>query len=633
MSVYSFLDSICLYYPESDRIISQTAAYSSTDFFIANSDCAYWSAEEWTSLFNSDYYREYRMTDDIFTIISPLLFTKDTYAVINIKASFMQELFENMRTSQSLTCVKEAQTNRTLFSLGDVSLEPYLEQESDTFQSEDGTTYTIVSLDSIENDWVYYFILPENPFLEQAFDQLTLSLVVLLLIGGTIICFLLARQNAMPIRILANRISHQMQVDVPGGSEVELITKASTQAIDQYHHMKGLMDRYQPVLRSRLLQQLFQGTLSPTQLSPQDQKMAGICFLYPCFSIALLSLQQGASQQHLLSYMAGPQIMEFIQAKAPDGVEIFCAELSLDRLGILINSKESVQENVYKKLRGILEYAYREFGIQITAAFAESSRDAESLEPAYSQCARALEKQLIRYPGEIIFSQPDDREIGVYYYPAEIEMRLLDSVKAGNIKNINSILDTVILENFVNNTLTLEGSRCLFFNLMGTAFKVIDAFGYRMEDILGSNSDCYQRILSCRNIQDMEALMREIFYQICQYINQQNGEETSLITRLTEYIRQNSADPNLSLISVASAFGLNSNYLSGYFKEQTGENFLAFVHKVRLEQAKELLQDTSLPLSAVALKVGYSGEAVFIRNFKKYQGCTPGQYRAQVQSK
>ena len=545
----------------------------------------------------------------------------------------MQELFENMRTSQSLTCVKEAQTNRTLFSLGDVSLEPYLEQESDTFQSEDGTTYTIVSLDSIENDWVYYFILPENPFLEQAFDQLTLSLVVLLLIGGTIICFLLARQNAMPIRILANRISHQMQVDVPGGSEVELITKASTQAIDQYHHMKGLMDRYQPVLRSRLLQQLFQGTLSPTQLSPQDQKMAGICFPYPCFSIALLSLQQGASQQHLLSYMAGPQIMEFIQAKAPDGVEIFCAELSLDRLGILINSKEFVQENVYKKLRGILEYAYREFGIQITAAFAESNRDAESLEPAYSQCARALEKQLIRYPGEIIFSQPDDREIGVYYYPAEIEMRLLDSVKAGNIKNINSILDTVILENFVNNTLTLEGSRCLFFNLMGTAFKVIDAFGYRMEDILGSNSDCYQRILSCRNIQDMEALMREIFYQICQYINQQNGEETSLITRLTEYIRQNSADPNLSLISVASAFGLNSNYLSGYFKEQTGENFLAFVHKVRLEQAKELLQDTSLPLSAVALKVGYSGEAVFIRNFKKYQGCTPGQYRTQVQSK
>lgn len=515
VSVYSFLDSICLYYSESDRIISQTAAYSSTDFFIANSDCAYWSAEEWTSLFNSDYYREYRMTDDIFTIISPLLFTKDTYAVINIKASFMQELFENMRTSQSLTCVKEAQTNRTLFSLGDVSLEPYLEQESDTFQREDGTTYTIVSLDSIENDWVYYFILPENPFLEQAFDQLTLSLVVLLLIGGTIICFLLARQNAMPIRILANRISHQMQVDVPGGSEVELITKASTQAIDQYHHMKRLMDRYQPVLRSRLLQQLFQGTLSPTQLSPQDQKMAGICFSYPCFSIALLSLQQGASQQHLLSYMAGPQIMEFIQSKAPDGVEIFCAELSLDRLGILINSKEFVQENVYKKLRGILEYAYREFGIQITAAFAESSQDAESLEPAYSQCARALEKQLIRYPGEIIFSQPDDREIGVYYYPAEIEMRLLDSVKAGNIKNINSILDTVILENFVNNTLTLEGSRCLFFNLMGTVFKVIDAFGYRMEDILGSNSDCYQRILSCRNIQDMEALMREIFYQIC----------------------------------------------------------------------------------------------------------------------
>lgn len=633
VSVYNFLDSICLYYPDSDRVISHTAAYSSSEQFLNNADCAYWPGEEWDRLFQSEYYREYRMTDDIFTIISPLVFTDDTYILINVKASFIQEMFENMRTvSQSLTCVKEEQTGRILFSIGDISLVSYLDVPEGNFQNENGVDYTVTSLESKENDWVYYFLLPENPFIEDAFDLLTVSSVVLLLIGGTVICFILARQNAMPIRLLAKRVSDQMQVDSTSKNEVEVITQASTQAIDQYQSLKKLIDRYQPVLRSRLLQQLFQGIITPDAITPQDQNTVGIQFPYPHFCIALLSLQQDSSQGQPLSCMAEPQIMEYINCLPRENSVVFCAELGLNRIGILINSQASNQEGVRANLRNILEYAYKEFGIQITAVAADCNDGEDRLDQIYIQCVRALEKQLIRYPGEIIFAKQDNQEVDIYYYPVEVEMKLLESVKVGNLKNVNAILDSVILENFVDNTLNLESSRCLFFNLMGTAFKVIGAFGYRMDDILEDGGDCYQRILNCQNIQDMEALMREIFYNICLYINQNHHTETPLITRLTEHIRANSDDPNLSLISVASAFGINPNYLSGYFKEQTGENFLAFVHKIRLEHAKELLKDTSMPLNAIALKVGYSGDAVFIRNFKKYMGCTPGQYRGQAQS-
>ena len=224
-------------------------------------------------------------------------------------------------------------------------------------------------------------------------------------------------------------------------------------------------------------------------------------------------------------------------------------------------------------------------------------------------------------------------EKGVYYYPPEVEMQLMESVKSGNLKNVNEIIDNIIIENFINNTLMPETSRCLFFNLMGTAFKIINVFDYKSDDIFGKDVDCYKKVLSCHNIQDMEAALREIFYAICIYINSNLNSEETLTQRLIEHIKINSSDQNLSLISVASAFNLNSNYLSSYFKEQIGENFLGYVRKIRLEKAKELLANTDLSINDIAMLTGFSGDAVFIRNFKKYEGCTPGKYRETYSQK
>jgi len=72
---------------------------------------------------------------------------------------------------------------------------------------------------------------------------------------------------------------------------------------------------------------------------------------------------------------------------------------------------------------------------------------------------------------------------------------------------------------------------------------------------------------------------------------------------------------------------MNPSYLSYFFKEQTGENFIDYLNKVRIEKAKELLKDSSMSLSEIASQVGYSNAGYFNRIFKKIVGITPGQYR------
>lgn len=63
------------------------------------------------------------------------------------------------------------------------------------------------------------------------------------------------------------------------------------------------------------------------------------------------------------------------------------------------------------------------------------------------------------------------------------------------------------------------------------------------------------------------------------------------------------------------------------FAQATGMSPLEYVHHVRLEEAKHLLEYGDAPLEAVAVEVGYSDATFFGRLFRRKVGMTPAQYR------
>jgi two-component system response regulator YesN len=100
-----------------------------------------------------------------------------------------------------------------------------------------------------------------------------------------------------------------------------------------------------------------------------------------------------------------------------------------------------------------------------------------------------------------------------------------------------------------------------------------------------------------------------------------------LIRGLQTYIEQNYGNPDLSLMVLSETVQVNAKYLSLLFKEEFGEKFIDYVTKVRIENAKSLLLETTAPVQDIAEKVGYTHSISFIRVFKKYVGQTPGDYR------
>lgn len=106
-----------------------------------------------------------------------------------------------------------------------------------------------------------------------------------------------------------------------------------------------------------------------------------------------------------------------------------------------------------------------------------------------------------------------------------------------------------------------------------------------------------------------------------------NREQYTLANKVREYIARHYADPDFSLTHAADSFAMNTKSLSRIFKEEIGENFVDYLARLRMDEAKRLLTETSEPVQNIAERVGYLYPMSFIRVFKKLEGMTPGEYR------
>nr|WP_288702869.1 AraC family transcriptional regulator [uncultured Dorea sp.] len=95
---------------------------------------------------------------------------------------------------------------------------------------------------------------------------------------------------------------------------------------------------------------------------------------------------------------------------------------------------------------------------------------------------------------------------------------------------------------------------------------------------------------------------------------------------MISYTQQNFME-KISLKEFGEQFHLSEKYISRYFKEHFHITFSQYITHLRLEHAKQLLQDTDTPVTEVAMQSGYQNVSYFIRSFKKTYGVSPLKYR------
>jgi transcriptional regulator GlxA family with amidase domain len=102
--------------------------------------------------------------------------------------------------------------------------------------------------------------------------------------------------------------------------------------------------------------------------------------------------------------------------------------------------------------------------------------------------------------------------------------------------------------------------------------------------------------------------------------------DDAIIARCQTWIAEHYAEPN-PVTNLIRLSGLAERTFKRRFQQATGMPPLEYVHAMRLEEAKQMLESGDLPIEAIANEVGYEDAGYFSRLFKRKVNLTAAQYR------
>ncbi len=112
--------------------------------------------------------------------------------------------------------------------------------------------------------------------------------------------------------------------------------------------------------------------------------------------------------------------------------------------------------------------------------------------------------------------------------------------------------------------------------------------------------------------------------------NFQRNHTDDSILQTQRKLEKNYSD-DLDIDNLAQEVGMSRRTFERRFKTATGETCLQYLQKVRVEVAKQILEEKSSSFDEVSYEVGYENSSFFRKIFQKQTGLRPTEYRNKFQ--
>jgi len=148
---------------------------------------------------------------------------------------------------------------------------------------------------------------------------------------------------------------------------------------------------------------------------------------------------------------------------------------------------------------------------------------------------------------------------------------------------------------------------------------------YRLDMV---STEIARKIETLKSTDEVQAFFAHIIRLYCDLALEKNYAHLEPFSRqAVVYIKNHLAD-NLTVRSTADALLVNANYLSGKFHREVGMTFTDFVNRERTDQAAALLRRTNMQIQQIAAAVGYNNTSYFAKQFLRFHGVTPREFRS-----
>ena len=307
--------------------------------------------------------------------------------------------------------------------------------------------------------------------------------------------------------------------------------------------------------------------------------------------------------------------------------EVVCEVVDIDYKSIAFVIEELLpKEDLEEVLKCLVRHIDRNFNLKFTVVATNVYDDVMQMPKAYRTAKKILDYKYIFKQERVIFQDRiKENSFNKYYYPIELESKLILRTLSSNEISVKRIIDEMFNE---KNSSSMDKKYIKEFGVL--LYNTLNRIFIQLEEINENINVKDYNINEILAINDA-SLLKEVFQskilEICKLtkIEEENDIESVKI-KIERYLDENYMI-DISLENLADYLGHSFKYTSVLFKKVMGDNFKNYLSIYRIEKAKELMQENEgLRIKDLAELVGYNSSNTFIRIFRKYEGISPGKY-------
>ncbi len=472
-------------------------------------------------------------------------------------------------------------------------------------------------------------------------------LTLLIIVIGNVFIFYAARSQYKPLqRLVEQLMSLSGEAVSEEASEYESIDKALAKLQAQKSNAESSLSRYRAMVKDASVRNMLLGLVNEDASLMSLSEKHSLNLLSEECQVILLSIDEASLLDTDVNDENGDSAFSFIlsyitevlgSVSFDENTTLFCEVRGYIACIISYPGEETGEGE--QRLKGI-EYAKRiaekirkRFGIDIYVGISDIYYSPAGLQHAYTEAAEIIEYATLTGEKNKILDSTllpfeDTSAADSLRTMTGNQTMLINCLRLGNYENAREIFNDRLLLPLKKNR---SGARSSRLKLELLRDVLLEAF-YEIRGLLPEEE--WQKLKVDKRIYEaasIDAISESVNLILDDLIKAADSADANAIRekddRLLSYVNTHFTDPNINILQLAEMHGMSTSYFSKSFKRVAGVGLLDYIHSLRIQRAKILLETTDKSINAVAAEVGYTNSLTMIRAFKRYEGITPSEYK------
>jgi len=495
----------------------------------------------------------------------------------------------------------------------------------------------LLSIQSDLNGWNYVAGIPKEGLMEkaEAIKQITLVVTFSTLIIGMLLCLILAYRDSTPIHNLIDVVREQIGPDTSKHhNEFDFLHGNISKLISNNKLLKREITNHKDILKDSFIKSLLSGEFYYQEGMIERAEQLNVLFRGEFGYVCILKINGYGDMENkeIHNELSASRflIKRTIKELEPS---IIMTDLNLDKIVMILTDNRENKINASDELKHLLKElsssVANSYRISISAYVGKPFQNFKEINRSYSEAKQALDSTFAEIrKSEILWYQDMARETSMYYYPMDLELRLINAMKTGEAYDIKQIMTQIFQENFGDRELSPKIVEQLLEEIKSTLIKAC----YSATSQSSENSiKLVNRVLQVHLNLGINHVWKEfesIADEYCSLVNKRKKESNDQVIKLIiDFLEDQYHDPDLSLYRISEKVGFPEKFVSQLFKEKLGEYVSDYLEKIRINKASKLLLETDMTIEEISSEVGYNSAHSFRRAFKRVLHVTPKGYR------